>query len=72
MIPEQSISSIGRWLTVPQIRIGIGIRGSECRDFVSEQEKGWDNGWTLNGLSSGKYSTFDSIGVLVHYFSQLH
>lgn len=33
-----------------------------------KREKGWDNGWTLNGLSSGKYSTFDSIGVLLHYF----
>lgn len=54
-----------------QIRIGIGIRGSESLIDV-KREKGWDNGWTLNGLSSGKYSTFDSIGVLLHYFSQLH
>lgn len=35
-------------------------------------KKEWDNGWTLNGLSSGKYSTFNSIDVLDHFFVQLH
>lgn len=31
-------------------------------------EKGMGNGWTLNDLSSGKYSTFDSIWRLASHF----